>query len=35
LWFLRNLNDPEFHPIQEVRKAECILQLSFIAICYC
>ena len=20
LWFLRNLNDPDFHPVQEVRK---------------
>jgi len=21
LWFLRNLNDPDFHPVQEVRKS--------------
>ena len=21
LWFLRNLNDPDFHPVQEVRES--------------
>ena len=31
LWFLRNLNDPDFHPVQEVRKSfkhQVYLELS-------
>lgn len=29
LWFLRNLNDPEFNPIQEVREETQSVKLTF------
>ncbi len=34
LWFLRNLNDPDFNPIQ-VRRRTAVISLETGFLCYC